>query len=315
MEVIDLEIQRVEKQIEALEAAYEDAQSGTDMEQVNSARIEINRIANQIDTATTTKNRTEELYNEGMATLVELEQSLAYINQLQSSLGIAQSTYNQLVKEISENVRKKYEAEIDALLISIEILEKSREDSSIYADIDGIVTELNTFEGDKPSVGLMIMEIQDTTDKVVLVDFMVEDAIRIKTDSEAEIEDLDLDITIDNLKVDKVYPKAFLTLSELGVEENRQTIEIGLPSSDTILPFGLEVQTKVLLDTPRQLLLVPVGAVVEEDSMQYVEVLEDGKVVEREITTGVRIDGNIEVVTGLVEGEEVVLNYQEEEKE
>lgn len=101
MEVIDLEIQRVEKkQIEALEAAYEDAQSGTDMEQVNSARIEINRIANQIDTATTTKNRTEELYNEGMATLVELEQSLAYINQLQSSLGIAQSTYNQLVKEI-----------------------------------------------------------------------------------------------------------------------------------------------------------------------------------------------------------------------
>ncbi len=201
------------------------------------------------------------------------------------------------------------------MLISIEILEKSREDSSIYADIDGIVTELNTFEGDKPSVGLMIMEIQDTTDKVVLVDFMVEDAIRIKTDSEAEIEDLDLDITIDNLKVDKVYPKAFLTLSELGVEENRQTIEIGLPSSDTILPFGLEVQTKVLLDTPRQLLLVPVGAVVEEDSMQYVEVLEDGKVVEREITTGVRIDGNIEVVTGLVEGEEVVLNYQEEEKE
>lgn len=309
---LDIEIKKIDKQIEALQAVYKDAQSGTDIAQLSSAKIEISRINSLLDLANTNLERTQSLYDGGAVPLTNLEQAKSSVNQLQSSLKVAQNTYSQLAKGISKNVRAKYEADIDVLLLSKEAIVKSKENYAVYADVDGVVTELGTFVGDNPYPGSMIIEIQDPTHKVVLVDFMVADAINIEPGMRAEVNDNALGVLIENLKVSRVYPKAFITHSELGVEENRQTVEIGLTESAKGLAFGIQVETKVMVEAPRTLLLVPVGTVIHKDSKRYVNVLEDGKLVEREIVTGIEVDGQIEVKEGLKEGEQVVLNYEEE---
>lgn len=323
IDILELEMEKVDKQIEALTATYSEAESGSDIESVNSARVEVAGIQRQIDTATKDYERIETLYGEGLITLVELEQSAETIQQLETSLAIARNTYNQLGKGLSDNMRVKYQADIDAMVVAmgileknIEILEKNKEEAkegnSIYADVEGLVTELNTFEGDKPSAATMIIELLDTTEKVVLVDFMVEDAMRVSPDMEAQIQDVQLDIYLDDLKVDQVYPKAFVSLSELGVEENRQTVAIDISTSGDTLPFGLEVQTKVMLESPRDMLFVPTGAVLEKNAKQYVQVLVDGQPIEREIITGNVVNGHLEVLEGVQENELVILNYQED---
>lgn len=309
---LDVEIQKVEKQIEALKATYNDVLSGSKVESISNARIEVSRIKSLLDVATNNKTRTEELYNSGSVPLVDLEQATNAVSQLESSLKVAQNNYSQLTKGVSKNIKAKYEAEIDILIITLNSLEDSRENYKVYADVDGIVTDINTFVGDIPSPANMILEIQDPTKKVILVDFMAEDAIGIKKGLHAKIDDSNLDISIDDLKVDLVYPKAFVTLSELGVRENRQTIEIGLPKSADSLPYGLELNTKVMIEDTREALLVPIGAVIDKNSKEYVNVLEDGKPVEREITTGIKLKDSIEVKEGLDEGDLVILNYQEE---
>jgi HlyD family secretion protein len=309
---LDLEVQKVEMQIKALKAGYNEALSGTDMESVNSAWIEVSRIKKNMELATKSKDIAESLYNIGSASLSELEQAESQVEQLKSSLGIALNTYNRLTKGISGNIRERYEAEIDVLLLTLDILEENRDNYVIVADIEGIVTEINTFEGDIPFPGMLVIEIQDPTEKVILVDFMVEDARLIEAKMEAEIQDWKLDVQMNGLKVDKVYPKAFVTLSELGVEENRQTVEIGLPKSSDELAYNLEVETRVMIEAPRDVLLIPTGAVYQKNSKQYVEALEDKDVVEREISTGIKMNGSIEVKEGLKEGELVILNYQEE---
>ncbi|HZH93674.1 MAG TPA: hypothetical protein VFD79_06185, partial [Tissierellaceae bacterium] len=138
---LDLEIQKVEKQIEALEATYSDATRGTDIESINSAKIEIARINSNIEMANKNKERIEELYNNGAVALVELEQAQSNLSQQQSNLEVAQNNYNQLMKGVSASTRKRYEAEIDVLLLTMESLKRSKEITSIYSDIEGIVTE------------------------------------------------------------------------------------------------------------------------------------------------------------------------------
>ena len=309
---LDLEIQKVEKQIEAMKATYSDVASGPDIESINSAKIEIARIDGNVELAAKIKDRIEELYNNGAVSLVELEQAQNNLSQLQSSLAVAQNNYNQLIKGVSGSTRKRYEAEIDFLFLTLESLEKSKENSKIYSDIEGIVTELNTFVGDIPSAGVLILEIQDPTAKVVLVDFMVEDALRIMPDMRALIVDQSLGVNIDNLKVSRTYPKAFITMSELGVEENRQTVEIELSENSEELSYGLELETRVIVDEPKEALLIPMDAVYVRNGSKYVEALEDGKPVEREIETGIEDNNHVEVTEGLTEGEEVVLNYMKD---
>ena len=308
---LDIEIQKVKKQIEALEATYNEALSGADFESINSAKIEISRIRKSIDLAEENKNRIEELYNKEAATESELEQAENNLDQLKSNLALAQNNYSQLVKGLSENMKNKYEAEIDVLLLTLESLEDNKEDSLIYSDINGIVTELNTFKGDIPSAGMKILEIQNPLVKILVVDFKTEDALIIEKGMNAEVNDIDLGIQIDNLKVEKIQPKAFTVYSELGVEENRQNTEINLPEDSDNLPFGLRLKAKVMVEESKEALFIPKDAIYQKDMKKYVEVLQDGEIFEREVVTGIIDDNHIEIKDGLELGEKVVLNYEE----
>ena len=98
--------------------------------------------------------------------------------------------------------------------------------------------------------------------------------------------------------------------SELGVEENRQRVEIDLPQSNQELSFGLKVETRVMIEEPKKALFIPEDAVYEKDLKKYVEVLEDKKPVEREVVTGIESNDNIEIKEGLKEGEKVILIYE-----
>lgn len=305
------EIQKVEKQIEALKATYNEALLGPDFEIINNAKLEISRIRSSVDLAKKNKVRMEELSTSGAVAEIELEKAVNDLVQLQNSLAVAQNSYNRLVKGLSENMKTKYEAEIDVLLLSLETLEKDREASMIYADFDGIVTELNTFEGDIPYGGLEILEIQDPSEKIVLIDFMAEDALLVKTGMNAIVTDKNLNVEIDNLKVEKIHPKAFIVFSELGVEENRQRVEINLPQSDIELSFGLKVKTKIMIEESKEALLIPEDTVYKEGMKKYVDVLEDGKPVQREVVTGIGNNRLIEIKEGLEEGERVILKYGE----
>lgn len=307
----DLEIQKVEKQIEALEATYSGILQGTDIQSINNAKIEISRIKSNLDLALKDKERIEELYNNGAVPLVELERAINSFDQLSSALAIAQNNYSQLTKGVSLSSKKKYEAEIDILLLTLEGLQRNRDNSAIIADIDGVITELKTFVGDSPYPGSMIIEIQDPKNNVVAVDFMVEDAFKINEGMKASLEDSLLDMHIDNLKVDKKYPKAFTTVSVLGEKENRQTVEINLPETEDKFSYGVEVNTRVVIEETKEAILVPKGSVYQLNSNNYVKILENGKPVEREITIGLEMNDQIEVKSGLSEGDLVILNYQD----
>lgn len=308
---MDLEIQKVEKQIEALEATYKDILHGTDIQSVNNAKIEISRIRSDLDLAMKNKERIEELYKNGAVSLVELESAVNNYDQLGSALAIAQNNYNQLTKGVSLSSREKYEAEIDILLLTLEALERSRDNSTIVADIDGVITELNTFEGDMPYPGSLVLEIQDPNNKVVSVDFIVEDALKINEGMKASIDDSILDIHIDDLKVGKKYPKAFTTISVLGEKENRQTVEIDLPQTEYEFSYGIEVNTRVVIEESEEAILIPKGSVYQMDSRNYVKILENGKPAEREVTIGLEMDNQVEVKSGLSKGDLVILNYQD----
>lgn len=302
------EIQKVKKQIEALEASYKEALTGTDIEIINNAKLEITRIRSSLDLAKENNDRMVELYNNGAIAEIDLEKAANELTQLQNSLAVAQNSYNQLFKGLSENMKTKYEAEIDVLFLSLESFEKEKEDSSIYADFDGIVTVLNTFEGDTPYAGLKMLEMQDPSKKTILIDFMTEDALLIKTGMKARVIDENLNLEINNLDVENIHPKAFIVFSELGVEENRQRVVINLPVSSD-LSFGLKVETEIMIEELKEVLFIPEDAVYEENMKKYVDVLEDGKPVKREVVTGVSDNGLIEIKQGLEEGQKVILKY------
>ena len=104
---IDLEIKKVEKQIEALKSTYNEALSGADLESINNAKREIASIKSSIDLENENKDIIEELYKSGAAAESELKQAKYNLEQLQDDLYVAQNNYNQLAKGLSKNMKTK----------------------------------------------------------------------------------------------------------------------------------------------------------------------------------------------------------------
>jgi HlyD family secretion protein len=305
---IDLEIEKINKQIEALEATYNEAVSGADFEQINTAKLEIENIKNSLEYAEENLQTVEELYKNDAATEKEYKDAQKSVEQLENQLAIGQNQYSLLVKGLSGNVRDRYEAEIEVLALSLKILEESREKFNIYADFNGIITELDTFKGDMPLAGKKILEVQEYNNLRAYGDFIVEDAVKINEGMEVEIYSEDIGINIKNLSIEKIHPKAVSKLSELGIEQKRVMVEITLPKEHENLIIGSKINIKIKIDDKDNILIVPEEAVYEKNEKTYVEVLENGEPKEVEVVLGIENEDFIEIIDGLEEGQEVILD-------
>jgi membrane fusion protein (multidrug efflux system) len=83
-------------------------------------------------------------------------------------------------------------------------------------------------------------------------------------------------------------------------------IRAELPNRDGTLKPGMFMTAKISA-AALQAVLIPEGAVVPEQGKTFVFVVKDGMVSKREITIGRRRPGEVQVTTGLIDGERVVV--------
>ncbi|MCR6545407.1 efflux RND transporter periplasmic adaptor subunit [Dehalobacterium formicoaceticum] len=93
-------------------------------------------------------------------------------------------------------------------------------------------------------------------------------------------------------------------------QSNTFPITIKIPNDGNKLKPGMFAEMKLILETKKGVLLVPKQAVTESDGKKYVYVIKDQKALQTEITTGVEDEAQIQVLSGLAEGDQIVLSGQ-----
>jgi|LGOV01.1.fsa_nt_gb HlyD family secretion protein len=303
---IDLEVERINKEIKALEATYSEAVVGVDFETLNGIKLQIQGLRNSLTLAREEYDKALKLFNENVMTKSEVNIAENMVLQLENQIAVLNNQYNQQAKGVSGNIKNQYEAQIDSLAISLDILDKHREGYVLKSNFDGTVTELNGFVGSMPIMGTLILEIQDESSLAVYADFLVDEAAQLKNDMSVDIENSDLELEINDLKISQIYPKAVAKISELGIEQKRVKIKIELNEEIGRLTLGSTVDVKVNTENREGVVYVNKDAVYEKEGMDYVIVIESGMEVEKEVETGLETDDYFEIISGLEEGEEVL---------
>lgn len=304
----DLEIERANKQIEAITASYNESVKGADFQEISNMKLQINTIENNLSFAKSSFEKLKALYESGAVSQVEYEEAQYDVTALENQLQEAKNNYNLLIKGVSSNVKKQYEAQVEEIMIQIKILEKSIEQSSIKAEFDGVITELNVHQGGMTQAGVVVVEIQDENNLGAYVEVLAEDA-------EDTVVGMPFVINSkggnEELKVSRIYPKAQTKVSDLGVEQKRVRIEadLGELEENHGYKIGSEMDVVIVLEEKENVLLVDKDAVYDKSGKQYVTVIENNAETEREVTTGIKDDDNIEITSGLKENEVVLIEY------
>ncbi|HEX6976773.1 MAG TPA: efflux RND transporter periplasmic adaptor subunit [Patescibacteria group bacterium] len=115
-------------------------------------------------------------------------------------------------------------------------------------------------------------------------------------------------ITFDSIP-DKTFTGKVVAVDKTGAISNNVTsypaIIILDTTSDLILP-NMSATASIIIETKSDILIAPTSAVQTQSGASTVRVLKNGQVENVEVTTGLSSDTQIEIVSGLQEGDEVV---------
>ncbi len=179
----------------------------------------------------------------------------------------------------------------------LEQVKKEMRESRVYAKLDGIVDGLKErLEGTTSVRNEVIMKIMDSSECY----FIVKDKSYAPYFKEGEGVDMSIAYgtgagthTLVPYEMDKWSDVLVFTMAE---------------DSDIVIEPGTSGTLKILLDQRKQVLCLPANAIHQADDKQYVYVLGENNMREvKWIETGLTTSDKVEIISGLEEGEKVIL--------
>ncbi|OHA34239.1 MAG: hypothetical protein A2928_03165 [Candidatus Taylorbacteria bacterium RIFCSPLOWO2_01_FULL_45_15b] len=176
---------------------------------------------------------------------------------------------------------------------------------SIRAPFSGVVADLDAEVGETVSAGSPVVSLISRA-RFEIEAFVPEvDIARIKKGALASV-------TLDAYGEDEMFAATVADIRPTA------TILEGVPTYLTTFIFanddprilsGMTANVEIIVDEKKGVLVVPQRAIESRDENKFVQALISGEVVEIEVTTGLRsAEGEIEIVSGLREGDKVLVS-------
>lgn len=223
----------------------------------------------------------------------------ASVDAARANLELQQANYDSLVAKPRDVDIAYYQAALDQAVAN-------RNKAIIYAPIEGVVTKVNKKKGELITSSETMIELLSPHYEIS-VDVPETDVVKVKVDDEAEI-------TLDALGSDVKFAGKVLAVDPASTEIQdvvyyKVKVAIEDNGKEMIKP-GMTADVLVETESRTDVISIPLRAVLTrtETDEKYVRILKDGIVEERTIELGLKADdGKVEVLSGLGQGEEIVL--------
>lgn len=222
----------------------------------------------------------------------------------------AQEEYLQAVRIGKASLIRAAKSRLDALgmsaaqIIRIKKSGKSRRLIRIYAPQDGVITMLGAGEGAFVKPGRQIMMLSDLSSVWVLAEVFENEAMWVKSGQKVTMRLEAIPGRIWKGEVDYIYPT---------VNAGARTVQVRMrfTNPDGILKPDMYAKISVLAEPHVGILVIDREALIRTGkSTRVILALGDGRFQPAKIQTGMESDGKVEILDGLVDGEEVVISSQ-----
>ena len=156
------------------------------------------------------------------------------------------------------------------------------------------------------AAGTPLLELSNTAKVELVADVLSTDAVKIRSGTPVLVEGWGGDEPL-RARVRLVEPSAFTKVSALGVEEQR--VNAVADFVDSVVPLGDGYRVEARFVTwEGDALKVPSGALFRRGNAWSVFLVEGGRAACREVGAGQRNESEVEITSGLSEGDRVLLH-------
>ena len=157
------------------------------------------------------------------------------------------------------------------------------------------------------SAGEALLIVGDAEDLEIVIDFLSTEAVKIKPGMPVLIEGWGGDEPL-QAKVRVVEPYAFTKISALGVEEQRVNVIADFVGPHAELADAYRIEARVVIWQADNVLKAPASALFRSQDGWAAFVVDSDRARLRQVDTGRRTPFDVEVLSGLQAGEQVILH-------
>lgn len=243
-----------------------------------------------------------------------LAAALSSFKNAEQAVKISQYNLDILREGVSGDEIKALESNVKAAKTQLEELKNNMGRIKLYSSIKGIVLKKNAEKGQAVLPGVFLFEIGDYDSAYIRADVLVDDIRKIELGQKAVISGEVLNDEIIPGEVCYIAPKADSKVSSLGIEQQRVEVRIKFDNKELKLKPGYTLDIDIAVREKSNTLYVPDKSVFEMNGKDSVFVVRNNRLEPRVIVSGIENDDFIEVVSGVSEGETVVIDPDSELK-
>jgi len=201
-----------------------------------------------------------------------------------------------------------YRAQIREVEARLEVLRDDLGRARCASPVDGVVLRRHRESQAVVSAGTPVIEVGSLETLEVEADLLSEDAARMREGMKVIVTGRALGDRKIEGRLARIRPGAFTKISTLGVEQQRVTVIVEFDSSGLGLGDAYRVDVRVVMAEKDDVLLVPESALFRTEGEWKVFAVRDGRARRVAVETGLRDGTRREVISGLAQGDEVILH-------
>jgi HlyD family secretion protein len=277
--------------------------------------MEYKNAVDEFNYATIRCEDNQKLYTAGFISKEELDNSLRSLTKLESTKNMLEMQLSK-AKDSLNGYSDQRQQQLDKQKSNIELIEmnidnlNSKIDIGTKALINGKVVRCKLQNGQYPSTENTKVEIQDLSHYVINTYIKQNEAVQVKERQKASIVVLGLEQKSYLGTVVDIEDSA--EMNQSGAKVPMVKIKIVIDEPDQNIKVGFE--TKVALDLNIRTDVVAIdfqGIVEDNNGSKYVYLFKDSKATRKLIKTGIEDGFLVEIVEGLIPGDQYILNPPE----
>ncbi|MFY9681351.1 MAG: efflux RND transporter periplasmic adaptor subunit [Candidatus Sulfotelmatobacter sp.] len=271
------------------QGAYQQAEATYDSA-LQSAEHDLKIAKEQFEAAQSVYDSRVSLYKQGAASQKDVQDAQIALSQASNQYGLAQKQYN----------LKSAEGQLTSAKGKLAAAQAQVAYSTIVSPIDGVVTDRPFFAGETPPAGAPILTVMDLSKVVARAYLSAAQAAQLQVGDAAALVPGNGGAEIEG-KVTVVSP---------ALDPNSTTVQVWAEAVNAggRLKPGSTVGLKIVAGTVKDALVVPVEAILtaSDGATSVMAIGPDQAAHRTSVKTGIRQEGEVQVLSGLKAGDQVV---------
>jgi HlyD family secretion protein len=207
----------------------------------------------------------------------------------------------------AKNSRSQAQALLNQAQATLDLVRGQKNNTRITAALDGTVLAVSAAVNQPAVAQVPLAIVGDLEHLVVVAEVNEVDAGKLAQGQTVKISGATLGDREFGGKVISVSP---IAQAQPSLQGNQTTVQakVQLDQSDPALKPGFSVSLTVITSSKPNVLQMPQEAVFTQDKLKYVYIVNQGTLSQKQVTTGISGDINVEILSGINEGDQVVLN-------